>query len=334
MNQDHFNTPILFILFNRPDTTQKVFDQIKKIKPKTLFIAADGPRPECQTDTKLCAQAREIIKQINWPCELKTLLQDKNLGCGIAPSQAITWFFDHVDQGIILEDDCLPNQSFFYFCQSMLDYYKHDTRIFHIGGTSSQNLIKSDIASDYYFTRIPRIWGWATWARAWKKYDFLLQSFPNFKKNNIIKNIFTEETLQESWLWTFQEFYHYAHDLSKITIWDFQWTYTILSQNGLSITPCKNLISNIGFRPDATHTKQEDLTSGNRPTEEIDTENIVHPLFITPDKKDELWVMNNIFQIKTTPSIIWQTKKVLTKKFPRLKKLYTLGKKKLLRQKI
>lgn len=326
MNQKLFNTPILFIIFNRPDTTQKVFDQIKKIKPNKLFIAADGPRPENPTDKVKCAQTREITTQIDWPCELKTRFLDENLGCGIAPSAAISWFFEHVDQGIILEDDCLPNQSFFHFCQITLNHYKHDTRIFHIGGTSYQHLIKSNISSDYYFIRVPRIWGWATWARAWKKYDFNLSTFPNFKNNKVIQNIFREEILQTRWLATLHHLHTYLQTDPKPNVWDFQWTYTILSQNGLCISPVKNLICNIGFRTDATHTTQEDPLLSNQPTEEININNISHPIFITPDKKDELWVMQYIFQIFLPAGFIWHTKSLLKKKFPRLTNLYKLGK--------
>ena len=158
MRDANFNVPILFIIFNRPETAERVFSEIKNIKPKELFVAADGPRLNVYGETEKCEKVREIIKQIDWECEVKTLFRENNLGCKVAVSSAINWFFENVEEGIILEDDCLPDASFFYFCQSLLEKYRSNDEIAMISG----NHFGTDrIGSfDYYFTRIPHIWGW------------------------------------------------------------------------------------------------------------------------------------------------------------------------------
>ena len=161
-----FETPILFITFNRPDTTKRVFEAIKKIKPKKLFISADGPRENKVGEKQKCLTVRSIFDNIDWDCEVKTLFQEKNLGCKIAATTAVTWFFQSVEEGIIIEDDCLPNKSFFLFCQKMLATYRKHEAIMHISGTNFQFGNKRGEAS-YYFSRCIHMWGWATWRRAW-----------------------------------------------------------------------------------------------------------------------------------------------------------------------
>ena len=165
-----FDTPILFIVFNRPYETSYVFETIKKIKPKKLYVAADGPRHNFIDDLSKVNQVREIATKISWECELKTLFNDKNLGCKAGVSRGISWFFDHEKSGIILEDDCVPHQYFFLFCQNILKYYSNDDRVFSITGNNFQNDIKRG-ASSYYFSKILHCWGWATWRRSWKFYD-------------------------------------------------------------------------------------------------------------------------------------------------------------------
>lgn len=243
-----FNVPVLFIIFNRPDTTQKVFSAIRDVRPKHLFIAADGPRVEKEGDEEKCIITRDVIKQIDWNCEIKTLFREENLGCGKAVSSAITWFFENVEQGIILEDDCIPNESFFMFCEEMLSYYKNDNRIMHISGSNFQ-FGKKRGDGDYYFSKNNHVWGWATWRRAWKYYDFGMESLEEFIKNDYIKNIFNNKIAKE-WIDIFIK-----TKKGKINTWDYQWTYTMWAQDGLAILPNVNLVKNIGFNNDATHTK-------------------------------------------------------------------------------
>ena len=221
---------------------------LASIQPTRLFITADGPRKGNEEDLKNCEEVRNIIKNIHWECDVKYLLREENWGCKNAVADAISWFFNEVEQGIILEDDCLPNKSFFDFCEQMLEKHKQDMQIMHIGGTNFQ----SDdfaITSSYYFSRIAHIWGWATWKRAWELYKVDISDYT--PKN--LKHWFDHYGFpQNSFLYWHNAFKSVNNN--KINTWDYQWTYTIWKHNGLSIIPGKNLVTNIGFTQDATHT--------------------------------------------------------------------------------
>lgn len=234
------NTPILFIIFNRPDTTQKVFDVIRQIKPKQLFVAADGPRVWKEGEKENCEITRNIIKQVDWDCEVKTLFRKENLGPGNSVYKSIDWFFENVEEGIILEHDCLPNLSFFRFCEEMLLMYKNNQDIMHISGNFFQK--KQVGINDYYFSRIPHIWGWATWKRAWIRYSFEMSGYINFKKTQSLKKIFKKNEYITQWYFILDQVFE-----GKLDTWDFQWTYTIFLNNGISINSNKNLVKNIGF---------------------------------------------------------------------------------------
>lgn len=244
-------TPVLFMIFNRPDTTQKVFNAIKRVKPRQFFVAADGPREGKEGEKERCEQAREIIEQVDWDCELKTLFRDKNLGCKIAVSSAIDWFLEKVEEGIILEDDCLPSQSFFWFCQELLKYYRNDTRVMTISGTN-YGYVDDDFLYDYFFSKNIAIWGWATWKRAWRKYDINMNKFYEVYKHNMFKLFFPNNQEYRVRLNNFKR------TLSReIDTWDYQWSFTCLINDGLSIIPKINLVENIGFGEGATHTKKK-----------------------------------------------------------------------------
>ena len=247
-----FNTPILFLIFNRPDVTQKVFDQIKQIKPKNLFVAADGPRPDRPTELILCMETRQVINQVDWDCELKTLFREENLGCGVAVSSAISWFFDQVEEGIIVEDDCLPDLSFFPFCSELLTKYKDDESIYIISGTNMQNGIMRGNSS-YYFSNYPAIWGWASWRRAWNLYIYDVQNIEKSFKSGELNHVF--QSFREKLYWTRK----LKKNLTgKKSTWDYQWSYAIWKNRGLSIIPNVNLITNIGFRNNSSHIFLED----------------------------------------------------------------------------
>jgi ADP-heptose:LPS heptosyltransferase len=258
-----FNTPILFIIFNRPDVTGLVFDEIKKVQPKQLFIAADGPRVNRPSDLELCHETRSIINQIDWPCEVKTLFREQNLGCGKAVSSAISWFFSEVEEGIILEDDCLPHPTFFNYCQDLLEHYRHDSKVMHIGGVNFQNGNKRGEAS-YYFSAVSHVWGWASWRRAWNLYNFNVSDFYTFVREEKIYDYFPNQKLGLHWLQNFKSMYYHVIDT-----WDHQWSYSIMNNGGVSIIPNTNLISNIGFREDATHTSSSNSVYANVKTSAI-----------------------------------------------------------------
>jgi hypothetical protein len=262
---------------------------IKKIKPTKLYVAADGPRLDIKNEKKLCEETREIISNIDWPCEVKTLYREKNLGCKIGVSSAINWFFQNVKEGIILEDDCLPNINFFKFCQDLLEKYRNNENISIISGAT---FLPSEKKYDYYFTNIPHIWGWATWKRTWDIYDVTMQDFPLFQKNKLIKNTWKKKKHQLFWLEIFNEVY-----LGKINTWDYQLSYACWKNKKISISPEINLISNIGFNTEATHTKNENDQKANLITNNISFP-LKHPPFVTIDKKRDEKMMGIIISDK------------------------------------
>lgn len=277
-----FNTPILLLVFNRPDTSKKVFEQIRKIKPAHLYIAADGPRKDKTGEDKICAEAKNIIlSNVDWPCEVKTLFRDENLGCGRAVSEAITWFFEHVEEGIILEDDTVPNISFFDYCETLLSRYRNNENIMHISGCYFLKKYEtfSKHYDSYFFTKHIHVWGWATWKRAWNHYDFSMKRFPVEKK--YLRKYYGG--YYKFW----DELYTKVHE-KKIDTWDYQWMYSIFLKNGVAVNPTRNLIQNIGFNGDATHTKNVHSIYNSIPLESF-TE-FIHPPKVKIDKRrDELY---------------------------------------------
>ena len=241
--------PILFLIFNRPDTTQRVFNEIRRARPTKLFVAADGPRKNKEGETGKCQAARDVVSQVDWDCKVYKLFRDKNLGCKIAVSSAIDWFFENVEEGIILEDDCLPHPTFFRFCQELLEKYRDDERIMHIGGYPHPTKNKR-INYSYFFSKYPHIWGWASWRRAWKYYDVNLSLWPKVKSLRLHYDMFNnkQEAQYREKLWD-------SVYSSLIDTWDYQWVFAVRLQSGLSILPKRNLIKNIGVGPEATHAK-------------------------------------------------------------------------------
>jgi len=242
------NTSILFLIFNRPDTTQRVFNEIKKVQPKQLFVVSDGARSE--DEKEIVNETRKIIDQVDWDCEVHKNYSDKNLGCKIRVSSGINWFFENVEQGIILEDDCLPSQSFFWFCEELLNKYKNNEKIMMISGDNFQ-LGKNKVSCDYYFSkRNFHIWGWATWKKAWGKYNLEMKEWPKIKNSKILEETYLNKKVLKEKKEVFENTYS-----NLIDTWDYQWLFTCILNKGLSIIPNKNLVSNIGFGKKSTHAK-------------------------------------------------------------------------------
>ena len=240
---------VLFLVFNRPDTTQQVFDAIRVAQPPRLYIAADGPRPGKAGEMERCLKTRRIVTNVDWACEVKTLYRDENLGCKIAPSSAITWFFENEEMGIILEDDCCPSKDFFKYCDWALDTYKNEKMVWHINGNNfNQALLDQPLLS---FVALASVWGWATWRDRWSKY---------------IENPFdlAEAIRNEDVIWSISRIAsiikkNHIFDLQKgLDAWGYQWQIAILRHSGLCLTCNSNLISNIGDGIDATHTFIDD----------------------------------------------------------------------------
>jgi len=281
---------VLFVIFNRPDTTQRVFEQIRAAKPKRLYVAADAPRPDVPEDEELCRETRAIINSIDWDCELKTLFKEKNVGLKYAVSSAVSWFFDQEEEGIILEDDCLPANSFFKFCDTLLEKYRYDTRIRHITGCNLQQGKKWGEGT-YYFSNRSHVWGWACWKRVWKEYDRTLSKFDDGEIEEHIRNIFSDPLVVESWVNIFNDI-----KAGKINSWAYPVDFINFFNNGLTIIPNENLISNIGFGKNGTNTVQTDSVYANIPLAEI--EEITDPKFVLPEKQADLFIMNNDFHVE------------------------------------
>jgi hypothetical protein len=247
----HFNTPILFLIFNRPEVAQITFKRIREIKPLYLFIAADGPRIDHPQDSIKCEQVRNLIlDMIDWDCEVKTLLRSENLGCGTAVSEAITWFFSHVEEGIILEDDCLPDLSFFMFCEKLLEAYRDQPMVMHISGSNFQDG-KVYGKSSYYFSAYAHIWGWAAWKRSWKFFDLNMAEFNSKALLSDMKYYGFTEKETKFWLNVMGKMASQKHK----STWDYQWMYALWRNKGFGIIPNNNIVTNIGFDSEGTHTQ-------------------------------------------------------------------------------
>lgn len=242
------NIPILFLVFNRPSQTARVFESLRRVRPRRLFVAADGPRPGRAGEGALCAETRRLATAVDWPCEVKTLFREGNLGCGQAVSEGISWFFDEVEEGIILEDDCLPNSDFFEFCGMMLNRYRTEEKVGTIGGS---HCLPPDLEMKrtHYTSKYFQMWGWASWRRFWKHYDFSMSSVSDKGWQEIFRATHPVPIEARFWYLIYQKLAAGGFDT-----WDFQVCFTAWRRNAVHIMPSKNLVSNLGYGSDATHT--------------------------------------------------------------------------------
>jgi hypothetical protein len=285
-----YNTPILFIIFNRVRTTPVAFEAIRKMQPKYLFIAADGPRIDKPGEAELCRQTREMVmSKIDWPCEVKTLFRDENWGCGKGVSDAISWFFNQVEEGIILEDDCVPHPSFFEFCSVLLDRYRNNDKIMHIGGNNFQSGQKRG-DGDYYYSFFSHNWGWASWKRAWKYFEYDLVN-----QKNTIQKIYNPQFKKNKAFLHFLDNRFNEVKMPQNHIWDIQWHFSIIKNKGISITPNINLVQNIGFGEDGTHTLREEEWNTNNIAQSLKSFN--QPSVIKIDKDADHYTMENNFRV-------------------------------------
>lgn len=275
-------TPVAFFIFNRPDVTAEVFASIARARPSRLLVVADGARTAAEAER--CERARAVVKGVDWDCEVLTNFADRNLGCGRRVSSGLDWVFDTVEEAIILEDDCLPAPSFFQFCAELLERYRDDERVMHVGGDNFQRG-QSRTAASYYFSRYSHIWGWATWRRAWRHYDVEMGSWPESRE--LIRNSFAEPVEADFWSDIFDRV-----RAGEIDTWDYQWLYTCWSQSGLAVVPDVNLVSNLGFGPDATHTHEESETSRMAVSDVWEVE---HPRLVVRHREADDFTFDHIF---------------------------------------
>lgn len=284
-------TAVLFLIFNRPEIAKRSFNAIRNARPKRLYIAADGPRRNHPNDVELCAKAREISGQIDWECEVKVLFRDENLGCQRAVSTAIDWFFDSEVEGIILEDDCLASQSFFRYCSELLDYYRDNKQVICVSGNNFQQG-KNVTDYSYYFSRYPHCWGWATWRTSWSLYDTEMDHWD--KKRNV--------GVIEQWSDSTDEFCSYWENAfdeaasGKVDSWAYRWLYSCWKNRGLTCLPQKNLVKNIGFDAQATHTNNSEVWYSMLEHNNISFP-LKHPRKIQRDVKADIYTDINVYGI-------------------------------------
>jgi hypothetical protein len=231
-----------------------VFDAISKTRPARLLIVADGPRQERDGEAEACRRVRDIVTRVDWPCEVFRNFSEINLGCQERMISGLDWVFSLVEDAIILEDDCLPDLSFFPFCQELLERYRGDSRIASISGT---NLVEKFLKTEasYYFSQLGGNWGWATWRSEWQKFDRHLEDWPKLRGEGMLSEIFDQPKTVAYWTGIFDM----MHENSGPSAWDYQWLYAHLKNNSVTIVPRVNLVANIGFGSGATHTAKADM---------------------------------------------------------------------------
>lgn len=300
-------TPVAIIIFNRPDCTQQVYQEIAKAKPEKLFVIADGPREFHPDDARKCEETRAIFKQIDWDCDVITNYSDVNLGCKMRPVTGINWVFEQCEEAIIFEDDCVPHQRFFPYCETLLEKYRYDQRVMMVGGANFLGDWKRG-GQSYYYSLLGGTWGWASWRRAWKLNDPDISQWPLILKHRIIEQLFPNSRHSAFWIEVFQQLYN-----GTLTdIWDYQWLLSCWIHSGYRIFPEVNLISNIGFRDDATHTfgnhplSNAALRELNLPlkypsmmTRSVDADNLIMDIFCSEVPASQSSLFNFITQRST-----------------------------------
>ena len=301
VNNWQMRTPVAFLVFNRIDTTEIVFEAIRRARPPKLLVVADGPRKDKPGEFVACEATRAIIGKVDWPCEVLTNFSDMNMGCRQRISSGLNWVFSQVEEAIILEDDCLPSSSFFRFCEELLERHRFDERICMISGDNFQ-FENSNILDSYYYSRYSHIWGWASWRRSWARYDVNMALYPEFKSRNLFPSVLgNNRNLIKFWRTILDQTY-----AGEIDTWDHQLSFANFIQNGLCIMPHVNLVSNIGFGANATKTK---IKNKFAEISACDLEfPLKHPPFEIRDARADSFTENE--QMILRPSMISTLKKV------------------------
>lgn len=300
---------IAFMIFNRPEETRRSFASIRSARPSRLFLVGDAPRPEFPSEARLVQQVREIAEQVDWPCEVRKIYAEENLGCGRRISSGITQAFQEVEQLIVLEDDCVADPSFFGFCSELLDRYQADQRVTSISGTSFQQDIPRGDAS-YYFSKYAHCWGWATWKRAWQHFQLDMPGWPEFRDAGHLQSICRNPGEIAFWMKTFDRSYRGAVDS-----WAIPWAFCCWAQHGLNAIPATNLVSNIGFGDEATHTRDDRRNVASMPTRTLQVTK--HPEFVVPDLRADALTDDRVFtQSRRRQGLLRR----ITRSLPRLKR--------------
>lgn len=282
-----FNVPIVLIVFNRPEITEAVFRVVKNLRPKQVFIIADGPRPNRPEDVERCQQVRAVLDPIDWPCSVLQNYSDTNLGCRNRVTSGLDWVFSQVESAIILEDDCRPTGEFFSFCQTLLQRYQNDQRIWAISGNNFQDgQWRGD--GSYYFSKYFHCWGWATWRRAWQQRDFSPEHWLAFRDAGLMQTLC--DTPRELTYWT--RIFNKTFLEDGFNSWAYPWLFNGWAQSGLCILPNVNLVSNAGFTVDATHTRAASHLAAMATKTLAE---IKHPSFLVTDKQADRYTFSHYY---------------------------------------
>lgn len=300
-------TPVVLTIFTRLEIAARVLDAIKQAQPPRLYVIADEGRT--YEEREKIEKVKELISQVDW-CEVRTNYAEKNMGPKMRLATGISWVFEHEERAIILEHDCLPHPSFFSFCEELLERYKDDERVMHIGGNNFFKAMSVDYScrDSYFYTRIPHIWGWASWRRAWQHYDVRVTKWPDAHERRILDNLFSDPAAAFRWANRFEQYYE-----GIVESWDGQWSFAILSQGGLCINPSINLVTNIGFGSEAFTTKDSESVYSNIPTERIEFP-LRHPSFMLVDELADALTQRKVFHINET--LIQRIKWSIKSRFP------------------
>lgn len=282
-------TPVAFFIFNRPNKTEQVFSVIRKIRPTKLMVVADGPRADRLDEDDLCRRARAVLDDIDWPCEVETCFSDVNMGCKRRLTTGLDWVFERVEEAIILEDDCLPDPSFFRFCSELLERFRENTHIAQISGVNYQCGPKRS-SNSYYFSRYNHCWGWATWRRSWLLNDSEMKAWPSFRDSNGLAQVLTKRREIKYWTRILDRVAS-----GEIDTWDYQWTLSCWRHQLVTILPNVNLVSNIGFDSGATHTKVSQCKYANLPTKDMQFP-LIHPSDIEVDKIADAYTSRLVYR--------------------------------------
>lgn len=308
MSRHGLSTPVILLIFNRPVTTARVFATIRAARPARLFVIADGPRPDRPADIQRCAAARAATDQVDWPCEVMRNYAPTNLGLADRVAGGISAVFAEVEEAIILEDDCLPDPSFFRFCNELLDHYRDDERVMAISGDNFQRRRQRGPGS-YYFSRYNHCWGWATWRRAWAHYDHQMRLWPTLRDGGWLNDMFAERRAVRFWTSTLQAVYQ-----GRINSWAYRWTLACWAQSGLTILPNRNLVTNIGFGAEATN------TSVDLPEMQIAANQMLfplrHPQFVIRDARADRFTQATLFTPGVLQRVRNRLRRMVTSRLP------------------
>jgi hypothetical protein len=304
MSEWELKTPVVFIIFKRPDTTEKVFEAIRQAKPPKLLVIADGPRADKPGEAEKCAAARAIIDRVDWDCEVLKNYADVNMGCKLRVSSGLDWVFDTVEEAIILEDDCLPHPTFFRFCEELLEKYRDDERIMTITGTNLLSEWKSNVQS-YHFSYYFNCWGWATWKRVWNTYDVNMKLWSETEAQDRVKDVIADQEQFDNRRILLDSTY-----LGGNNSWAYQFFFMCLLYSGMSITPCLNLVSNIGFTSEGTNTTAHNDERANSPVYGMEFP-LKKPLGIAVDREYDYRRYKKVWQKSFLKRIVRKVKKIL-----------------------